>query len=119
MSLNCLRCDNGGSPAVNRPEPGKHQCFHCCGVLQRSFSANSSPPLHNKLLRRNSSLESSGRRNKGRHKVANSVRTLSNKFVKHTVVPSAIGEPRLVRSGGMRRDWSFEDLRSRRNARKH
>ncbi|KAH0461061.1 hypothetical protein IEQ34_008636 [Dendrobium chrysotoxum] len=115
MSLNCLLCDNGGSPAINR-EPGKHQCCRCYG-LQRSFSANSSPPLHNKLRGRNSSLESS--RRKGRHKFANSVRTLSKKFVKHTVVPSAMGEPRLMRSGGMRRDWSFEDLRNRRNARKH
>ncbi|PKU80406.1 hypothetical protein MA16_Dca019898 [Dendrobium catenatum] len=107
MILNCLLCENGSSPDING------QCCHCYGLVR---SANFSPPPFPNF-RRNSSIESN--RYKGHHKLANSTRAVSNKFSKQTLKPLATGEPRLVRSGGMRRDWSLEDLRNvQRNARK-
>ncbi|KAG0452785.1 hypothetical protein HPP92_025449 [Vanilla planifolia] len=117
MNLNCLLCEGGceggrgrGRPEAGRDLGGKHrQICRCCG-FDLSWSGNLSPPPYTNLRRSTSVVPG---RHGGPCKLANTASNLSNASVEPPLAPpSAAGEPRLMRSGGMRRDWSFEDLRS-------
>ncbi|KAK8961009.1 hypothetical protein KSP40_PGU019912 [Platanthera guangdongensis] len=116
MNFNCLLCERGGgSPDIDGELRQPHRTCYCCGV-DRSLSGKLSPPPYANL-RRTSSVESCRRNGHGNAAAS----SLPNKFVKQPLSSAAAvasGEPRLVRSGGMRRDWSFEDLGNLRNARK-
>ncbi|KAM7258947.1 hypothetical protein ACFE04_014688 [Oxalis oulophora] len=101
MSLNCLTCNqalqrtnsalssDGGF--VNIP---KDKRVHTLKV-ERNWSGPISPSPHSEMMRADK---------KGHHRRLNST---------GAVFDNSSGEPKLRRSGAMRRDWSFEDLRVR------
>ncbi|GKU95752.1 hypothetical protein SLEP1_g9074 [Rubroshorea leprosula] len=113
MSLNCLTCqvlqrtnsyNDGDCGQVNHQKPHFRPEITCC---LRNWSGNLSPPPF-----RSGSLMPPAKKKllmKSSHRRLNSTGTLSFE----TDV-----EPRLVRSSGMRRDWSFEELREETRKRK-
>ncbi|CAK9173396.1 unnamed protein product [Ilex paraguariensis] len=98
MSLNCLTCqsmprtdsDKGFKQIYDHE---KHHFSHCLGKVERRWSGNlASPPRPYEKIR------------------------TGKKATHHRIHSSGTVEfessaPKLVRSCGMRRDWSFEDLR--------
>ncbi|XP_034675150.1 uncharacterized protein LOC117906277 [Vitis riparia] len=97
MTLNCLNC----GPALQRTDSDTQKRYEdrsrlrLCRGVERSWSGNLAPPPSPYGSMRHGSAKKAG---KG-HRRLNSVGE----------------EPKLIRSGGMRRDWSFEDLRQRRD----
>ncbi|KAL6979864.1 hypothetical protein U1Q18_021522 [Sarracenia purpurea var. burkii] len=110
MSLNCLTCQ-----ALRRIDSDKElregllvETRHFMSALrskvERSWSGNLVPKPYHKTRNDDHHVEETGAAAKtGHHRV-------------HSVSGPASygGGPRLVRSCGMRRDWSFENLRQRR-----
>ncbi|ONK58958.1 uncharacterized protein A4U43_C08F1480 [Asparagus officinalis] len=106
MSIPCLTC---------QASPDMSPINLYCNGLNRSCSmgAQSRPPQHN-LERRGSTKAKRNVKKKGHRKVFSidsHPMTLNDKETKAELAMK--DEPKLVRSGGMRRDWSFEDLPSR------
>ncbi|KAL5791436.1 hypothetical protein ACOSP7_000030 [Xanthoceras sorbifolium] len=103
MSLNCLTCQT-----LQRTDSEKeygHEIYRtlCCIKVERSWSGNLTPPpppAYEQM--RNGSMVATKNRKK-------SCRRLHSTGA----VYDGTDEPRLVRSAGMRRDWSFEDLGER------
>ncbi|KAJ7015642.1 hypothetical protein NC653_004826 [Populus alba x Populus x berolinensis] len=90
MSLNCLSCqDLQRSDSERECLQGKpHQNKLGCIMMERSWSGNLSPPSHGQMGKKSTAVAARGR-----------------------LRSNGCEEPRLVRSSGMRRDWSFENLR--------
>lgn len=109
MSLNCLiTCQetqrtNSDKDIVHEKRYGKI----CCINIERSWSGNLSPQPYEKI--RSGSMMIATKKVKKGHCRLNST---------GAVAFEGSGGPRLVRSCGMRRDWSFEDLREREKKRK-
>ena len=108
MSLNCLTCQQ-----MQRSD-SERQCSHekpcrklCCVKIDRSWSGNISPPPYEQINISKSGPVAIGviKKKKKEHRRLNSAGSIAFK--------GNHGEPRLVRSSGMRRDWSFENLRQR------
>ncbi|MCL7049855.1 hypothetical protein MKW94_002726 [Papaver nudicaule] len=76
----------------------------CCIGVDRSWSGNLTPPPYEQIGNGSSVPTSKGRR--GHHRRIHSTGILA--FEGRN---GESGEPRLMRSCGMRRDWSFENLR--------
>jgi len=70
-------------------------------MMERSWSGNLSPPSHGQMGRKSTAVAARKVIKKEPHRL-NSAGSVTFKGCE---------EPRLVRSSGMRRDWSFEDLR--------
>ncbi|KAJ9152449.1 hypothetical protein P3X46_026014 [Hevea brasiliensis] len=99
MSLNCLTCqdlqrNNSGT------EYDQESIYRnlCCIKVERSWSGNLSPPPYEKIGKSSMTIT---RKIKKNHRRLNSTGAIAFK---------ESGEPKLMRSSGMRRDWSFEDL---------
>ncbi|KAE8722542.1 Detected protein of unknown function [Hibiscus syriacus] len=112
MSLNCWTC-----PILQRTNSSSDVDFSkekditqfCCVRISRSLSGNMSPQPYEQLGK------DPGIPTKKMKKAPRRFNTFD------TISYSAMGfegngndEPRLVRSSGMRRDWSMEDLRGKR-----
>ncbi|EOY23996.1 hypothetical protein QUC31_008538 [Theobroma cacao] len=108
MSLNCLTCQ-----VLQRTDSNKDRDYgkekdsrkFCCIRVDRSWSGNLSPAAYEQI--RNEPMPVPTRKG---HRRLNTIDTTFG-----AVAFEADGEPRLVRSCGMRRDWSFEDLRGTRD----
>nr|DAD24050.1 TPA_asm: hypothetical protein HUJ06_025513 [Nelumbo nucifera] len=106
MSLCCL---SGEGSTMTEPdsefvhEQVKPRFRLCCIGVERSWSGSLTPPPYNKIMRSESPTEMKNNRKKGHRRIHS---TGAVAFGMET----GTGEPRLLRSGGMRRDWSFEDL---------
>lgn len=104
MSLNCLRCHHlqriDSEEELNEKSDiaGTPLLVQTRSKVDRSWSGNLAPRPYEKLA---DVVGEKGK--KGHHRL-------------HTISGPIRYEdgPRLVRSSGMRRDWSFEDLRQRR-----
>ncbi|XP_030533487.1 uncharacterized protein LOC115743039 [Rhodamnia argentea] len=114
MSLNCLTCqaqrrvdldlDYG---CVDHEEP-RHLC---CVMVDRNWSGPLASPSYEKKISRSGLLGPRTKKaKKGQRRLWG---TGASSFGDKPMAGS--GEARLVRSSGMRRDWSFEDLRKRRD----
>ncbi|KAL9368969.1 hypothetical protein Peur_040168 [Populus x canadensis] len=103
MSLGCLSCqDLQRSDSERECLQGKpHQNKLGCIMMERSWSGNLSPPSHGQMGRKSTAVAARKVIKKEPHRL-NSAGGVTFKGCE---------EPRLVRSSGMRRDWSFEDLR--------
>ncbi|CAK9142788.1 unnamed protein product [Ilex paraguariensis] len=96
MSLNCLTCQSMRRTDSKKElregifDHEKPNLSLCLGRVERSWSGNLAPPRpYEKFKKATHRIHSSG------------------------PVEFESGAPKLVRSCGMRRDWSFEDLRQR------
>ncbi|GMI71758.1 hypothetical protein like AT5G46770 [Hibiscus trionum] len=107
MSLNCWTCPvlqrtNSKNNADLGKEKGISRFF--CVKISRSWSGNTSPQPYEQIGKEPSNSGSPRRLNMFDNTSYGTMRFEAN-----------IGdEPRLVRSSGMRRDWSFENLRGQR-----
>ncbi|KAF5729705.1 hypothetical protein HS088_TW20G00069 [Tripterygium wilfordii] len=106
MSLNCLTFQS-----LQRTNSEQERCNHgkqckkiCCIKVNRSWSGNLSPQPYEQIR--------SGSKVVAAKKMRNCHRRLTSTGA--VMFEGSGAEPRLVRSSGMRRDWSFEDLRQRR-----
>ncbi|KAJ4728682.1 putative Plant/MZA15-19 protein [Melia azedarach] len=111
MNLNCLACQN--LQRTNSDKDYGHEGHHhlrklCCLKVERSWSGNLAPPPYEQI--------SKGSRVVAAKKVKKSHRRINSTGA--VAFESNNSEPKLVRSVGMRRDWSFEDLRQRNENRK-
>ncbi|XP_059655096.1 uncharacterized protein LOC132302263 [Cornus florida] len=111
MSLNCLTCQSLQRVDSERDcsknyQQDKSNLSLCWSKVERSWSGNlGTPRPYNKMRNESSGFVGTTKRvKKGHHRVHTSA---SLQFESST--------PRLVRSCGMRRDWSFEDLMQRRD----
>lgn len=75
----------------------------CCVMVEKSWSGNLTPPRPYDQMKNTSRTKAK----KGRHRRLNSTGGVGFEG------DGISTEPRLVRSSGMRRDWSFENLRQR------
>ncbi|KAJ6933134.1 hypothetical protein NC651_008527 [Populus alba x Populus x berolinensis] len=104
MSLNCLTCqDLQRSDSERENLQGKTHKNNklCCIKVERSWSGKLSPPSYGQL---------------GRNSTVFSARRVIKKEPRRLNIAGGVtfkgcDEPKLARSSGMRRDWSFEDLR--------
>ncbi|XP_068649580.1 uncharacterized protein [Aristolochia californica] len=111
MSLSCLTCQGLqrtdsylGLEPLNQPferlsseTPGKRSGSLGCAPRER--------------LRQGSSFSSRASSSKGPRKTLRKLATSATaKMEEHAAAALGADPPRLVRSSGMRRDWSFEDL---------
>ncbi|OWM64139.1 uncharacterized protein LOC116192417 [Punica granatum] len=117
MSLNCLTCQclqrtdsNGDYRSV------KENCHSvCCLRAERNWSGPLLHPSYEPIL------DNSGPINGVAKKRQKALRRLSTGAVTFGGSDLGVGtgdlgsrQPKLIRSGGMRRDWSFEDLQQMR-----
>ncbi|XP_012076249.1 uncharacterized protein LOC105637409 [Jatropha curcas] len=107
MSLNCLACQNmqrnNSGTEYDRETTSEKLC---CLPVERSWSGNLGSPTYEKIGKSSMPI---AKKIKKEHRRLNSTGILGFK---------GIDEPKLVRSSGMRRDWSFEDLKERDEERK-
>ncbi|CAN6712282.1 unnamed protein product [Malus baccata var. baccata] len=115
MSLNCLSCQvrQRTSSSGDRDHASKEKAYRklCCVNINidRSWSGNLTSPPYEQI--ENSSifvLETKGKKGPGHRRL----------MTTGGVAYEGSTEPRLVRSSGMRRDWSFENLSLLRNEKK-
>ncbi|XP_038971208.1 uncharacterized protein LOC120104357 [Phoenix dactylifera] len=113
-NLSCLSCNSPPSHASafdDEPYESPWWVRRCCGIEGSSWSGSLSPPPYAQL--RSESVRAASREKKSGHrKMLSTGSPLTGDFDLH----SPLGEPRLVRSGGLRRDWSFEDVRKQKAA---
>ncbi|XP_057975931.1 uncharacterized protein LOC131163351 [Malania oleifera] len=108
MSLNCLTCptmQRTDSDGNTRYEPYKPPMILCCPKISRNWSGNLAPPPYEEMR--------SGPFAKKAKKSHRHLRSTNDAMLEGAFMEEENTEPRLVRSCGMRRDWSFEDLRQR------
>ncbi|KAF8027205.1 hypothetical protein BT93_E0194 [Corymbia citriodora subsp. variegata] len=112
MSLNCLTCQ------AQRKEDREldHGCVDeegpsnlCCVLVDRNWSGPLAPPTYEHISR----SAPLGVRKKKVKKVRRQLCGIAASSLGEKPM-AGTGEARLVRSSGMRRDWSFEDLRKMR-----
>lgn len=109
MTLNCLTCQSlqrtNSDKEYGNGGPIKKLC---CIKVERSWSGNLTPPPYEQIRNgaHGSMVVTAKKKVKKNHRRLNSTGAVA--FTTNT-------EPKLVRSVGMRRDWSFEDLRQRNN----
>ncbi|XP_010481416.1 PREDICTED: uncharacterized protein LOC104760224 [Camelina sativa] len=121
MSLNCLTCqalprtDSNKEIDLSGPGPPTVEINHvlgktCC-VLDpiggRNWSGSLNPRIHEKIGRSGSSLAQKMKKVKKIHHLRLSGPVGSNP----SNGPTRPEQPKLVRSTGVRRNWSFENLR--------
>ncbi|CAN8245827.1 unnamed protein product [Cochlearia groenlandica] len=111
MSLNCLSCQalprTESTKEFDQSGPGPPPTVETNHVGGRNRSCNLSPRMYEKIGRSGSSLAQKMKKVKKIHHIRLSGPVGSS----HSNGPSRIEQPRLVRSSGMRRNWSFENLR--------
>ncbi|XP_027181637.1 uncharacterized protein LOC113780014 [Coffea eugenioides] len=104
MNLNCLTCQgmkrtDSDVDMRSGLYQGKPNGYMVLPTVDRSWSGNLVPrPPSYDNVRTGTILMAEKNANKGKYRIHNSA-------------PFETGTPRLVRSSGMRRDWSFEDVR--------
>lgn len=100
MSLNCLKSLKRTDSGIEMQ--GDSLCPEKANInrFERNWTGNLSPMSNYGKMRARSNLMA-GKKEKEAH------------FRTHHSGPVDLASPRLVRSSGMRRDWSFEDLRTR------
>ncbi|XWS38749.1 hypothetical protein CRYUN_Cryun19dG0157100 [Craigia yunnanensis] len=109
MTLNCLtsqvlrRTDSNNDRDCGKE---KESSKFCCIRVDRSWSGNINPAVYEQIRSEPMSMFSSKKIKKGHRRL----NTIATTFGAVTFEADDV-EPRLVRSCGMRRDWSFEDLR--------
>ncbi|KAK9667837.1 hypothetical protein RND81_13G014400 [Saponaria officinalis] len=118
MSINCLNCHilrridsncDSNKRCIDNVDTNKssflaNKTIGKKNMAERSWSGNLMPPLYNnKYTDRSSLLKKVNFANQCRHDSAGVVPFCET-------IDDLMTEPRLVRSGGLRRDWSFEDL---------
>ncbi|XWS49564.1 hypothetical protein CRYUN_Cryun12cG0013900 [Craigia yunnanensis] len=110
MNLNCLtsqvlrRTDSNNDRDCGKEKDSRK---FCCIMVERSWSGNISPAAYEQIRSTEPmSLLPSKKIKKG-HRRLNTIDTTYGAVA----FEADDGEPRLVRSSGMRRDWSFEDLK--------
>ncbi|CAK7356142.1 unnamed protein product [Dovyalis caffra] len=103
MSLNCLSCQDLQRSGSEREwlQCKSHRNKLSCIKEERSWSGNLSLPCYGEM---------------GRNSTAVAARKVIKKEPRRLNSTGGVAfkgceEPKLVRSSGMRRDWSFEDLR--------
>lgn len=114
MSLNCLTCqvlqrtDSSGSERDHNYGKAKKACNRklCCVNVDRSWSGNLTPPPYYEQIEKSAPLLGEHEKKKAAAKNAGHRRLFSTGGVAY----EGSTEPKLVRSAGMRRDWSFENL---------
>ncbi|KAK8560816.1 hypothetical protein V6N13_026251 [Hibiscus sabdariffa] len=112
MSLNCWTCPvlqrtNSNNDVDFGKEKGISRFF--CVKVNRSWSGNTSPQPYEQIGKEPSN---SGIPPKKIKKGSRQFNTFDNTTYGTMGFKANVeGEPRLVRSSGMRRDWSFENLR--------
>ncbi|KAB2632236.1 hypothetical protein D8674_028483 [Pyrus ussuriensis x Pyrus communis] len=116
MSLNCLSCQvrQRTSSSGDREHASKEKAYRklCCVNINidRSWSGNLTSPPYEQI--ENSSIfvleKKKGKKGPGHRRL----------MTTGGVAYEGSTEPRLVRSSGMRRDWSFENLSLLRNEKK-
>ncbi|KAF3449444.1 hypothetical protein FNV43_RR10172 [Rhamnella rubrinervis] len=115
MSLNCLTCSQvqrtNSDQACDRKHGKDRNCKKiCCVQVDRSWSGNLAPPPYEHIFVKNASMLVAKKKVvKAGHR---------RLYSTGAVTFEGTAEPRLVRSSGMRRDWSFEDLRPGRDEKK-
>ncbi|XVF52355.1 hypothetical protein PTKIN_Ptkin05aG0012100 [Pterospermum kingtungense] len=119
MSLNCLT-----SQVLRRTDSNNYRdCGNkqndsskfCCMMIDRSLSMNISPAGYEQIRSSTDQpipVVPSKKMNKGHHR---RIKTIATTYGAVRFEGDVDGEPRLVRSCAMRRDWSFEDLRAQRD----
>ncbi|XVF13623.1 hypothetical protein REPUB_Repub08aG0223600 [Reevesia pubescens] len=111
MSLNCLTCqvlirtDSNNDKDSHVKE--KDSMKFCCTSIGRSWSGNISPAAYEQIRIEPISVVPPKKIKKLGHRRLKTIGA-------ETFETDGAG-PRLVRSSGMRRDWSFEDLRGQRD----
>nr|XP_009800419.1 PREDICTED: uncharacterized protein LOC104246316 [Nicotiana sylvestris] len=111
MTLNCLTCQvlkrtdsedelRERFNNVHQNSPGKSNFRLFSGKIERNWSGNLVPKPRFEKTRGQSLLGKENTAKKGCHRIHNSC-----------PMEFLTDSPKLVRSSGMRRDWSFEDLR--------
>lgn len=107
MSLNCLTCSQvqrTNSESDRRYEKDRNCKKACSSQVDRSWSGNLASPSYEQFYMKNASMLVAQKKvNKGHRRLHST----------GAVAFEGGAEPRLVRSSGMRRDWSFENLRHR------
>ncbi|XP_010516694.1 PREDICTED: uncharacterized protein LOC104792275 [Camelina sativa] len=96
MSLNCLACH-----ILQRTDSDRDIGSRKDSNLNESFATS----RYEKMRRNRSSLPVPRRVNKGHRRL----------YSAEMVVYGDLDEPKLVRSSGIRRDWSFEDLKKQKD----
>ncbi|KAK6947424.1 hypothetical protein RJ641_000897 [Dillenia turbinata] len=104
MSLNCLTCQGLPRTDSDRHYREETSSTLCCIKVERSWSGNLSPQPYEQIRKASFYAEEMKEEKAPRHR-----RLLTT----GDIAFEETGEPRLIRSSGMRRDWSFEDLRAR------
>ncbi|KAL1192857.1 hypothetical protein V5N11_009330 [Cardamine amara subsp. amara] len=120
MSLNCLTChdflrtDSIKEFDLSGPGPPTVEINHVLGktnckdhVGGRNWSGNLSPRIYEKIGRSGSSLAQKMKKVKKIHHI----RIRGHVGSSSSNGTTRLEQPMLVRSSGMRRDWSFENLR--------
>ncbi|KAI6707519.1 hypothetical protein NL676_010481 [Syzygium grande] len=114
MSLNCLTCQAQRREDLDLDygcideEEGPHNL--CCVIVDRNWSGPLATPSYEHISRSGPLGLHMKKVKKGHRRLWG---TAASSFRKKPMAGS--GEARLVRSSGMRRDWSFEDLRKMRD----
>lgn len=114
MSLSCLTCqvlqrtNSSGSERSYKHRKAQKACNRklCCVNMDRSWSGNLTPPPYYEKIDRSAPLLGELDKKKKNEKKAGHRRLCSTGGVAY----EGSAEPKLVRSAGMRRDWSFENL---------
>ncbi|GMH22597.1 hypothetical protein Nepgr_024440 [Nepenthes gracilis] len=99
MSLNCLNCQVLHRTNSDDSRRLTNGVLCCKAMAGRSWSGNLTPPPY---------YEKAGSFGKTKNKVKPDRRR--NGSAEIVEYGEEISEPKLLRSGGMRRDWSFECL---------
>lgn len=115
MSLNCLNCSQvrrtNSDHACERKHGEVRNCKKiCCVEVDRSWPGNLAPQPYEQICVKNATMLVAKKK-----VVRPGHRRL---YTTGAAAFEGAAEPRLVRSSGMRRDWSFEDLRPRRDEKK-
>ncbi|KAE8728408.1 Detected protein of unknown function [Hibiscus syriacus] len=112
MSLDCWTC-----PILQRTNSnadidfGKENCISkfCCVQISRSLSGNLSPPVYEQI---GTMMRNTGIPPKKIKKGPRRFHTFNNTTYGAMGFEANVkSEPRLARSSGMRRDWSFEEAK--------
>ncbi|XP_022159728.1 uncharacterized protein LOC111026067 [Momordica charantia] len=119
MSMNCLTCqalprtqsdreNNNNNYYAYETSSSRGRGKSCCLHVTRRWSAELTPTSygHIKTTADNAREGCSSRKSFSDKKV-------KDRYLRSGSMNEKENEPRLVRSSGMRRDWSFEDLRLR------
>ncbi|KAK4803311.1 hypothetical protein SAY86_001514 [Trapa natans] len=115
MSLNCLTCQTMERTNSDHSLPSNENRCHNLPFprVDRNWSGQLLTPPYDEIRDKCGPLKTTTRKRlKGqRGSTGGLIFGGSDLGVGHHNVGPSLMQPKLVRSGGMRRDWSFEDLR--------